>query len=202
MWSYSLVAEVYTLNALFTAILVFCLVSWINTRKELFFYLAAFSYAISFGNHLTMIGLLPAFGYAVWVVDRKIFINPKKIGIIVIFVLIGFSQYGYIIWRTNDPTTAFLEMNTKDLLHLLTHYKSSASFIFSPYQLITERIPLALGYVWKEFRVWNTPGWLGNFQLKKQASKYLLGIVPAWEHPFFDQPGWKRDLGILSPGIL
>ncbi len=151
IWMYSLVAEVYTLNVLFVIVVIYFLLVWNRTRQDRYFYLATFLYAFSFGNHLTMIGLLPAFAYCVWVTDRKTFTDVKKILIVIVIILAGFSQYYYVVWRTNDPSTRFLETNTQALINFLTHFHQDEAFTFTIRELILQRIPILAGYILREF---------------------------------------------------
>ena len=123
VWNQSLIAEVYTLNLLFTVLVSYFFVKWHLSKTDRYFYIACFLYALSFGNHLLMIALLPAIIYIVLITDRKVFTNPKKIFAVIIFIVIGLSQYLYLYWRTITPHTAYLETkvyNFQDLIAVLT----------------------------------------------------------------------------------
>ena len=150
-WFYSIIAEVYSLNLFFVAAVVYFLLRWRATKADWSFYTACGLYALSFGNHQLMIALLPSFAYIVWVTDRKVLINPKKILIVIGFVLLGLSQYLYIAWRTNDPTTAFLEIDTQTWLEFIRHPGVKNAFHMSLAQVITQRIPMAIGLYWKNY---------------------------------------------------
>jgi hypothetical protein len=56
------------------------------------FYLATILYAISFGKHPKMIGLLLGFPYYVRVTDRNTITNPKKIILSIVIILTAFSH--------------------------------------------------------------------------------------------------------------
>jgi len=150
-WLFSLVAEVYSLNILFVAAVLNLLIRWRHSRKDRYFYAACLVYAISFGNHQTMIALLPALAYLVWVTDRSTYWNPKKIMIVLGCIAIGLSQYMYIFWRTSDPTTLFLESDTHSWLNFMRSPGTNVAFHMGLYEIIADRIPLALEFFWVNF---------------------------------------------------
>lgn len=115
VWSQSVVAEVYSLNLLFVAGMVYCFLRWHLEKDDRFFYSACALYAISFGNHLTMITFLPAIIYFVWATDRRVFLNPRKIVWVLFVIIFGAAQYFYVFLRTASPTTPYLEMTAPDL---------------------------------------------------------------------------------------
>ena len=127
VWIQSVIAEVYSLNLLYTALVVFFFLKWNLQKKEWCFYLACFFYAISFGNHLIMITLLPGIVYLVWITDKKVFYNPKKILAVLGFILLGAGQYYYLIWRSLAPDSTYLELkatNFSELLYIITGAES------------------------------------------------------------------------------
>ncbi|MEK6565561.1 MAG: DUF2723 domain-containing protein, partial [Bacteroidota bacterium] len=105
VWSQSVVAEVYSLNLLFVAGMVYCFLRWHLEKDDRFFYSACALYAISFGNHLTMITFLPAIIYFVWATDRRVFLNPRKIVWVLFVIIFGAAQYAYVFLRTASPMT-------------------------------------------------------------------------------------------------
>lgn len=96
VWSQAVVAEVYTLHIFLMALVLYMLVSWHITLKDRYFCLATAFYALSFGNHLLAITLLPAIVYLVWVTDRSVFVQPKKVLWVVFVVALGALQYSYL----------------------------------------------------------------------------------------------------------
>src|ERR671921_2885364 len=70
-WSQAVITEVYTLNALFVALVIFLLLLWRDTRDERHLLLACFSMGLSLTNHLTSGLLLPAAVLFVGLVDRR-----------------------------------------------------------------------------------------------------------------------------------
>jgi hypothetical protein len=70
-WSQAVITEVYTLNALFVALIIFLLLLWRDTRDDRHLLLACFSMGLSLTNHLTSGLLLPAGVLFVGLVDRR-----------------------------------------------------------------------------------------------------------------------------------
>lgn len=123
VWNQSIIAEVYTLNLLFLSLVTFFFLKWHFSRRDIHFYLGCLFYALSFGNHFIMISMLPALVYLVTITDKRTFISPKKILLVLFFICLGLSQYYYLYWRTISPDTTYLEIqvrNFRDLFFLLT----------------------------------------------------------------------------------
>jgi hypothetical protein len=70
-WSQAVITEVYALNALFVALVIFALLIWRDTRDDRHLLLACFSIGLSLTNHLTSGLLLPAGVFFVGLVDRR-----------------------------------------------------------------------------------------------------------------------------------
>jgi hypothetical protein len=70
-WSQAVITEVYTLNALFVALVIFLLLLWRDTRDDRHLLLACFSMGLSLTNHLTSGLLVPAGVLFVGLVDRR-----------------------------------------------------------------------------------------------------------------------------------
>ncbi|KAF0118040.1 MAG: hypothetical protein FD151_2251, partial [bacterium] len=147
-WSQSIVAEVYTLNSLLVALVFFVLIQWHKTRKDNYFYLFLFFYALSFGNHLTMITLLPALLVFMVAVDLKIFIRPRVVAAVLASIAFLAGLYSYFFIRTSQRA-AYLEhevRNFKGLIALVTGKQfQSKMFGFSLQEIFSERIPRFFG---------------------------------------------------------
>lgn len=101
-------AEVYALTLLFILSTIYLLVLFVETRRLGFFLSACAVYAISFGNHLMMIMLLPVF---IWVTlaHRRIVLRPAPVALIVLFIAVGASQYLYLAYVAHHPATSYSE---------------------------------------------------------------------------------------------
>ncbi len=99
VWSNSVTAEVYTLSALMSALAVLWLIVWAASGKRSWLYAACAVFAAGLGNHLTIVGLLPAaliYGIAK---DRSV-LQPRVVGVAAIIGALGVGQYGFIALRT------------------------------------------------------------------------------------------------------
>lgn len=181
LWSQSIVAEVYSLHFLFLMLVMFLLLKWSEVQRDMFFYLACFVYAISFGNHLMMIAILPAFAYLVWMTDKSVFLQPKKVLAVMVCILLGMLQYGYLLWRFHAPETSYLELQAGDLSTLLWNVTGgpfkSQMFPFSLSQFLFERIPLFIQFLVRNLSVFFPFAILGVFSLRDQVQRAFLLLI-------------------------
>jgi hypothetical protein len=128
------------------AVVLFFLVRWHKERRDRDFYLATALYALSFGNHLLAITLLPAFVYLVVVTDRSVFFQPQKVLWVLAVITLGAAQYLYLFWRLADPQTPYIEgFNGENFFHFVTGGPfRPLMFAFTPAQLLEQRLPLFL----------------------------------------------------------
>ena len=99
VWSNAVTAEVYTLSALMSAWTIYLLIAWAQTGALWRLFAACAVFAAGLGNHLTIVGLLPAaliYGIAK---DRSV-LKPRVIAIAAIIGALGVAQYGFIALRT------------------------------------------------------------------------------------------------------
>ena len=99
VWRNAVIAEVYTLAALMAALTVWLLLSWEPAHGRGRLYAACAAFAAGLGNHLTIIGLLPAslvYGVAR---DRSV-LRPRVMGAALLIGVAGVLQYGFIALRT------------------------------------------------------------------------------------------------------
>ena len=108
-WSQAIIAEVYALHMALVALTLLLLLRWATTptRGRLFLFFAV--YALAFGNHLSMILLLP--GYALFLVMaaprgwRSMF-APRVIAMATACAIVGALQYTWnlrTLWLLPDP---------------------------------------------------------------------------------------------------
>jgi len=177
-WSQSLVAEVYSLNAFFTVLVLFLLVKWSFSKKKIFFYSFLFVYALSLGNHLTIITIFPAILVFVLLVDPKILFKLKSIVLTLSALLIGAGQYSYLYIRTlqNAPYLEHRVYTFKDLLNVITARQfREKMFAFSFQEVILERVPMFFKMLWQELTIVGVfIGIVGLFFLFKRNKKIFL----------------------------
>ena len=137
-WSQAVIAEVYTLNALFIALVISTLLLWRDRRDDRYLLLAALLMGLSLTHHLTSGLLLPAGLAFVFLVDRKKLrerlLQAKGLGLF----LVGLLPYLYLPVRAAmeaplneaDPSSPgrFLLLVTGGsyLLKLLTDLETGA----------------------------------------------------------------------------
>ena len=104
-WYQANYAELYPLNSTFVAATALALVSWIQTRKPVYYFLSAALYALSFGVNAPAIVLLPMWLWAVLRTDHRMLTQPRNLALTGLIVLVAASQYLYIPLRAfqNPP---------------------------------------------------------------------------------------------------
>ncbi len=100
-WSQAIIAEVYTLHALLTALFLLALLLWRDQREERFLLLAALLGGLAMTNHLTSVFLMPAALLYVFLADRRALARPglwaKGMGLF----LLGLLPYLYLPVRAS-----------------------------------------------------------------------------------------------------
>ena len=113
LWSQAVMAEVYTLNALFVALTILVLLLWRERRKDRYLLLSAFLVGLSMTDHLTSGLLLPASLLFVGLVDRRKLVDARLVLKSAGLFLVGLAPYLYLPirasmdppFKANDPTT-------------------------------------------------------------------------------------------------
>ena len=110
-WSQAVIAEVYSLNAFFTALVVYLLFRWEMNRRQRpragmsnaaasnDLLLAAFVYGLSLTHHRLMLLLAPAIALFAWLTERRTLANLKLISRLTLLFLAPFLLYAYIPLR-------------------------------------------------------------------------------------------------------
>jgi hypothetical protein len=103
LWSQATSNEVYSLNVLLYALIILLLLIWLNARSrvaERALYLLVFVYALSFGNHMSAVLLLPALIFILIGVHGKTLLRRRRlIGLLTLFLL-GLSIYLFLPIRS------------------------------------------------------------------------------------------------------
>jgi hypothetical protein len=110
-WSQAVIAEVYALNAFFTALVVYLLLRWEADRRQRpeastssvaasnSLLLAAFIYGLSLTHHRLMLLLVPAMALFAWLTEGRIFTNLKLVSRLILLFLAPLLLYAYIPLR-------------------------------------------------------------------------------------------------------
>jgi hypothetical protein len=101
-------AEVYALNLALILGVLYLLIRFRQSGHLPWFLGAAALYALSFGNHLMMIMLLPLF-VALAILHRREVLRPKPVLLVLAFILVGAAQYLYLAWVAHAPGTEYSE---------------------------------------------------------------------------------------------
>ena len=99
VWSNSVTAEVYTLAALLSAMAVYWLIAFAQTGAVWRLYAACAMWACGFGNHLTIVAILPAALIYGIVKDRSV-LRPRVALTAAAIGIAGVLQYAFIAIRT------------------------------------------------------------------------------------------------------
>ena len=115
-WTQAIIAEVYTLHLLFVGLCLLALLAWerepTSRRLALFYGL----YALGFGNHLSMILLLPGFAvFLLWARPRGHAGDPLRPGMLAMAAAIaclGALQYSWNfrgLWQSDPPPSGLFD---------------------------------------------------------------------------------------------
>ena len=154
-WSVAIIAEVYTLNVLFVALVIAILLLWRERRQDRYLLLAAFLMGLSLTHHLTSGLLVPAGALFVALVDRHkltdIRLALKGAGLF----LVGLTPYVYLPVRASadlplkeaDPTSLGGFFRLVSGSELTGNYLSLYPGVFAD-KLITFGAYLAREFYW------------------------------------------------------
>src|SRR5215203_3082780 len=104
LWSQAVIAEVYTLNAMFVSVTIVVLLLWREYRKDRYLLLSAFLVGLCLTNHLTSGLLLPAGLLFVALVDWRRLLDVRLVIGGAWLFLLGLTPYLYLpIRAAMDP---------------------------------------------------------------------------------------------------
>ncbi len=167
LWGQAVVAEVYALNAFLIGAVLLVLLTWHQTRRPALLYLGIGLYALSFGNHMTVVTLLPAVVYLLVATDYRLLLQPKKVAAMAGLVALGASQYLYVIVRAHQqPLLNELgPFSWRGWLHWMTRNRFPGQFFGFGLSDQVDRLRIYLELLEKQFFRWG----------------YILGWIGAWE---------------------
>jgi hypothetical protein len=166
LWYQASIAELYALNALYVASVSYFLLTWNQTKKGSAFWAAMALYALSFGNHTSMILLLPMVALAVVLTDPSVLFRPRTMIVVVLLVIASAAQYAIIPLRAgaNAPFCNFCP-SMAGLPSYLTGGGFKHAFFALPKREIVARLPESIGQANVQFMPWG----------------YALGVIGLWE---------------------
>jgi len=172
-WSQTVIAEVYTLNAFFVALMIYLLAHCARTRTfssdPRLFYSLAFFYGLSLGNHLSMLLLLPAGLFLVLRDEFRRFLKPKTLATASTFFWLGLLVYLYLPLRAaQHPPINWGDPHTGPGFTWLVSARLYRQFVFAlPWEYIPGRVSAWPILLVQQF------GWWGLFLM-------LIGLWFWW----------------------
>ncbi|HEX6976472.1 MAG TPA: DUF2723 domain-containing protein [Vicinamibacterales bacterium] len=151
-WRSAVFAEVYSLAAVLTAAIVSLLLDW-GARGGTRRLLAAFgAFAIALGNHLTVVGVVPAFAAYVLTRGRRIW-SIRMLAAAALLLCVGVGQYGLILIRTRQEAP-YLEVRAQTLAELpavvTAERYAGQRFAFSARELLGDHLPAIASLIARE----------------------------------------------------
>ncbi len=134
-WGNAVTSEVYTLNAFFTVMIIFLAVTFIRTKDIRYFFVTAFLYGLSSGNHATVVFYLP--GVLIFYLLENKEKKMSRFLWISLFFLMGFSVYAFLPLRSltnpsfdwgNPETIANFIAHITDRKTAYSHFAGFNSF--------------------------------------------------------------------------
>ncbi len=166
-WSQATEPEVYAVNAFLFSSVIYLLIKYESSRDDRFLVASAFVYAISFGNHLTMITLLPGVIFLVASVNPRAFINPRFVLLVSVFILIGFSQYFYVLYLSHQGSPYLEYIGRNATVGRWISYITGGQF--------SENIA---GLGLRDILLWSVPNFFRKAQQNISLPVVAIGFLP------------------------
>jgi MFS family permease len=151
-WLSAVFAEVYALAAMMAALTMALLLAWGERGGTMRLLLAVAAFGLGLGNHLTLVGILPAALLYIVLRDRRV-LSLRVIAAAAAVLFLAVSQYGFIILRTYQGA-AYLESDARsvsDLVGVMTARRfADKRFAFGPSVLLTDHLPAVLTLIGQE----------------------------------------------------
>ncbi len=181
-WSQAVIAEVYTLNALFVALIMFVLLLWRDDRRDRYLLLAAFLMGLSMTHHLTSGLLIPAGILFVFLVERRKLLDWRLLLKGAGLFLLALTPYVYLPIRgaLNLPLDNYHPDTLSNFLDLVTGRVFDARmFVYSPAKLPRQVLSYS-GELLRQFNpVFLIFAWLGFLllALRDRAACAMLSFL-------------------------
>ena len=130
-WTLSTEPEVYTLNIFYLLCIIYFFIKYQKTKTNKYFLIGSAFYAFSFGNHLSMITILPAIVYVVLATDFKNAFTKKNVFLICLFVILSSLQYVFLYFRASvaDLNIEYTEVPLNPSISQFIEYISGGGFV-------------------------------------------------------------------------
>ncbi|MGD8463597.1 MAG: DUF2723 domain-containing protein [Anaerolineae bacterium] len=174
LWTQAVVAEVYTLNAFLIGAVVLTLLVWHQSRRKGWLYLGIGIYALSFGNHMTVVMLVPAVLFLILVTNYRVLLDLKTVVVLAGLVLLGAMQYLYVIFRAQQqPLLNELgPFSWRGWIHWMTRSRFPGQFFGFSIADQVDRLRIYLELLEQQFFRWGyILGWIGVWEQLKAGLK-------------------------------
>jgi hypothetical protein len=154
-WRSAVFAEVYSLAAVVAALTMTLLLAWDARPVARRLLAATAAFALGLGNHLTIIGIIPACVLYVMLRHRRA-VTVKTVAAACLLIFLGVAQYGLIILRTvqGAPYLESRASSVRDLLGVVTAERFAGQrFAFGPWVLLTDHAPAVASVIGRELGI-------------------------------------------------
>lgn len=185
-WSQAVIAEVYTLNTVFVAMLLYLLILWDDTRQPRYLKLIALVYGLSLTNHLMMLWFGPAILVYLFITGRKELFKLKILGSCVALFFLALLVYAYLplaasfgpVKNWGDPSN--LERFIKHIT--LAEYRGERFIV--PLWLLLQALKIAAQDLWRQWfpalLILTVPGLFAFWVRKSIFRVWLTMFIPAF----------------------
>jgi hypothetical protein len=217
VWSQAVIAEVYGLNLALTMGVFLFLVRWRETNADRDLALALCVWALSFAHATSSVLLAPGIAVFLLLADRRAVLRPRLLLWLPVWAAAALLPYGYVLWRTLDPSTPYLEASFRDVPDFIAMVRGETfagqMFSFPLHDLLTTRVHLVGAQLKVQPLSWAlVPAVVAVAMRFREPVTWLLllwgGAVAAWgmsydipdtEVVFI--PGWACLLALAGLGI-
>lgn len=152
-WAKAQYAKGYTLTAALVCAGMVLLLRWSQTGRRALFYGAVAVFAISVGNHLIIVSLVPALVLHALLTNARLALAPRTLAFAAALLTVGFSQYSLILVRTwqKAPYLEARAATVSELVDVMTARRYAHEI--GAYQLgdaLRTRVPVVAGLVHRE----------------------------------------------------
>ncbi|MFH1193390.1 MAG: DUF2723 domain-containing protein [bacterium] len=98
-WLHAEMVQVYSLTAFFIALTILIVLYWLETRKNIYFYLLAIISGIGTGTHLTFLLIFPFIFIFIFARDKKLITAKRLFLFFITFLVVASAIYSYIPLR-------------------------------------------------------------------------------------------------------
>jgi len=161
-WTQAVVAEVYTLHILFLVGIALCLARWRAGGRDAWLFGAFGLVALSFGNHLGTVLVLPL---VVWVClsDPRRALTLRTVGVAGVAAVVALAQYAWLLHLAR--VGQYVEQPVRNLEELRTLMAGgrfrSHMMAFPLSEMLTDRVVLLWGYVRRDVGLLLVPAAVG-----------------------------------------